>query len=109
MFIADKQLIDDAKALGFDGAGAYNLADGSCGYTLEQLRRWLNIKFGMHICVQMHYDRNYFWIVQGIKDNHPTDMIFPPQNYKETDLAICEFEGVKKAIEYLKEGKCQKK
>jgi hypothetical protein len=110
MFIKDQKLIDDAKALGFtenelvERIGTESIGIES-GYTLEQLRRWLNIKFGLHICVQMYSDKSYFWIVQGIKNNDPDDMMFPPRDYKEMDAVACELEGVKKAVEYLKEGK----
>jgi len=82
-FIEDKQLIEDAKSLGFIEIEAEEFkCGGSHGYTLEQLERWL-------------------WE----KHKNIYNEIFIPllgKSYYSDNPFTARLEGVKKAIQYLK-------
>jgi len=106
-FIEDKQLIEDARGLGFDGKeqcdyeSEFLLRELNHGYTLEQLERWLWEKYRFFIFVDMFKFSNpdvELW-------NYPIyespgklfDVIC-----NEKNPFVAHLEGVKKAIEYLK-------
>jgi hypothetical protein len=105
MFIEDRQLIDDAKALGFDGELLYTMLDDTFntgrvslrakGYTLEQLERWLFDKYSIWISHSKF--QGEFWRSVHIEK----DII---NSVDSSNPFSARLEGVKKVIEYLKEG-----
>jgi len=109
-FIEDKQLIEDAESLGFDGQELTLLSevgtqiipfDRECGYTLEQLEKWLFSEHEITIDTSTYFEpwgwKLDVWDKQTYLPIHEDN-----GNSLWNDPFTARLEGVKKAVEYLK-------
>jgi len=113
-FIQDKELIDDAKALGFDGKEHYmkskRYIDGNInekpfftyhensGYTQEQLRRWLWEKHKLNVSHDFVYVKKKYY---GFVDDEHGKRVIECHILFDNPFDA-ELEDIRKAIEFLK-------
>jgi hypothetical protein len=109
MFITDKQLIDDAKALGFNEAEMCCVVRTEStsidyGYTIEQLERWLWDEHYISVEVERFCDDEGTTFVSTVWLEEQYAPITKERSIEGFNPFSARLEGVKKAVEYLKEG-----